>query len=76
MLREAGWRWCSAEGDWSYRSNSGVTSSVDHLFVRGAVEVAAARYLADGIVGVGPLDHAALVVDVQRCDEATGRWPR
>ena len=65
MLREAGWRWCRADGPWSYRSYSGVTSSVDHVFVRGEVEAVEARYVVDGIVGVGPVDHAALVVEVE-----------
>ena len=43
---------------------SGATSSVDHVFVRGVVEVLSARYVAEGIAGVGPVDHAALVVEV------------
>ena len=63
MLEVDGWRWCQAEGDWSYRSYSGVTSSVDHVFVRGDVDVQSARYVTEGIVGVGPVDHAALVVE-------------
>ena len=63
LLGEAGWRHASAEGSWSYRGRAGVTSSVDHVFVRGEVEVVSARYGAEGIAGVGPLDHAALVVE-------------
>ncbi len=42
QLREAGWTHAVAEGGWSYRSYSGVTSSVDHVFVRGGVEVKSA----------------------------------
>ena len=63
MLSEAGWRWHKADGDWSYQSYSGVTSSVDHVFVRGDVEVLSAQYVMKGVVGVGPVDHAALVVE-------------
>jgi endonuclease/exonuclease/phosphatase family metal-dependent hydrolase len=63
MLQGAGWRWGPAEGTWSYRSYSGVTSAVDHVFVGGDVEVRSARYVVDGIVGVGPVDHTALVVE-------------
>ena len=63
LLGEAGWRWCPADGGWSYRSYAGVTSSVDHVFVRGDIEVASARYVAEGTAGVGPVDHAALVVE-------------
>ena len=58
-LREAGWRYATEAGGWSYRSYSGVTSAVDHVFVRGEIEVVSARYVAEGIAGVGPVDHAA-----------------
>ena len=58
-----GW-WHKADGDWSYKGIDGVTSAVDHVFVRGEVEVVSAQYMADGVFGVGPVDHAALVVDV------------
>ena len=34
----------------------GATSRVDHVFVRGGVEVVSARYVAEGIAGVGPVD--------------------
>ena len=64
QLRESGWSWHKADGDWSYKGNTGVTSAVDHAFVRGEVEVGSAQYMADGVFGVGPVDHAALVVDV------------
>ena len=64
MLQRAGWSWHKADGDWSYKGRTGATSSVDHLFVRGEVEVVSARYVVDGAFGVGPVDHAALVVDV------------
>jgi len=72
MLREAGWRRCPEDGPWSYRSYSGVTSSVDHVFVRSSAEVTSARYVVDGIVGVGPVDHAALVVEVAEPVPSTG----
>ena len=64
LLREAGWRHAPADGSWSYRGRTGVTSTVDHVFVRGGVAVVRARYVAEGIAGVGPVDHAALVVEV------------
>ena len=66
MLEGAGWNWRCAEGGWSYRGYSGVTSRLDHVFVRGELEVLSARYVVDGIVGVGPVDHAALVVEAGR----------
>jgi len=66
VLQRHGWRWHPAEGDWSYRRTGAehVRSRVDHVFVRGEVEVQSAQYVVDEIVGVGPVDHAALVVDV------------
>ena len=62
LLGEPGWQRAPTEGSWSYRSYSGATSSVDHVFVRGEVEVGSAQYVAEGIAGVGPVDFAALVV--------------
>jgi hypothetical protein len=66
VLQQHGWRWHPAEGEWSYRRTGAehVRSRVDHVFVRSEVEVTSARYVAEGIVGVGPVDHAALVVEV------------
>ena len=66
VLQQHGWRWCPADGDWSYRRTGAehVRSTVDHVFVRGEVEVVSARYVTEGVVGVGPVDHAALVVEV------------
>jgi hypothetical protein len=38
---------------------------VDHVFGPGKAEVVSAHYVAEEIVGVGPVDHAALVVEVE-----------
>ena len=65
-LQEAGWHWCPADGPWSYKGNTGVASVVDHAFARGDVDVLSARYVAEGIAGVGPVDHAALAVEVEQ----------
>ncbi len=64
QLREAGWRHAPAGGGWSFQGRNGTGSAVDHVFVRDGVEVVLARYVAEGIIGVGPVDHAALVVDL------------
>ena len=74
ILQQRGWRWCPADGDWSYRRTGAehVRSKVDHVFVRGSLDVLAARYAAEGITGVGPVDHAALVVDVARSGDDVG----
>ena len=65
LLGEPGWQRAPTEGSWSYRSYSGATSSVDHVFVRDGVAVVSAWYAAERIAGVGPVDHAALVVEVR-----------
>jgi endonuclease/exonuclease/phosphatase family metal-dependent hydrolase len=65
LLREAGWRRYTAEGVWSYRSGSGHTSTVDHVFTRGDIAVLSARYVSEPFVTEGLTDHAALVVDVE-----------
>ena len=48
----------------SCRQCRDVVDAEHHVFVRGVVEVLSARYVAEGIAGVGPVDHAALVVEV------------
>jgi hypothetical protein len=55
-----------ANGAWSYRSGSGRSSTVDHLFTRGSIEVQSVRYEAEPFVDAGLTDHAALVVEVAR----------
>ena len=65
MCRISAFNPSPAEGNWSYRSYTGVTSAVDHVFARGEVEVVSARYVVEGIAGVGPVDHVALVVEIE-----------
>lgn len=63
LLREAGWRRYTAVGAWSYRSGSGHTSKVDHVFTRGHIAALSARYVSEPFVTEGLTDHAALVVE-------------
>jgi endonuclease/exonuclease/phosphatase family metal-dependent hydrolase len=69
LLREAGWRRYTAEGVWSYRSGSGRTSTVDHVFTRGDIAVLSAQYVSEPFVTEGLTDHAALVADLDRSEE-------
>ena len=41
----------------------------DHLFVRDDVQARSARFVVDGVVGFGPVDHTVLAVDLQDEDD-------
>lgn len=68
----AGWMVPAPDGEWSFISNTGLGSRIDHASVSSALQVVGARYVA----GSGPLklaapnragavsDHAALVIEL------------
>ncbi len=62
ICAEAGWRFCTPEGAWSYLGTNR-SSRIDHAATREPCTIEQARYLSSGIVP-DHTDHAAIMIEV------------
>jgi hypothetical protein len=64
LLADRGWRQATVEGGWSYQGARGQRSCLDHVCVRGELNVIGARYVHEPFVST-ITDHALLVADLE-----------